>query len=108
MFELGYTPQYISLNKLGDEISHLTILGIPCNQFGKQVEIANPHLIQLGCTCSLLFHFDKEPGKNHEEIMNGIRYVRPGNGFQPKFPILEKSDVNGNQQLDIYKVFKVC
>ncbi|KAK2862016.1 hypothetical protein Q5P01_001549 [Channa striata] len=49
----------------------LVILGVPCNQFGHQ-----------------------ENGKN-VEILNSLKYVRPGNGFEPKFQLLEKVDVNG-------------
>ena len=29
------------------------------------------------------------------EILNSLKYVRPGNGYQPKFPIFSKVDVNG-------------
>uniref|UniRef100_A0A3Q1BH79 Glutathione peroxidase 1 n=1 Tax=Amphiprion ocellaris TaxID=80972 RepID=A0A3Q1BH79_AMPOC len=45
----------------------LVILGVPCNQFGHQ----------------------------NEEILLSLKYVRPGNGFEPKFQLLEKVDVNG-------------
>lgn len=47
------------------------ILGTPCNQFGGQ-----------------------EPGDN-DELLNGLAYVRPGNGFVPAFPLTQKMDVNG-------------
>ncbi|KAG7244418.1 hypothetical protein INR49_031502, partial [Caranx melampygus] len=43
----------------------LVILGVPCNQL--------------------------ENG-NNDEILRSLKYVRPGNGFEPKFPILEKVD----------------
>lgn len=36
----------------------------------------------------------QENGKN-EEILNCLKYVRPGNGFEPQFQLLEKVDVNG-------------
>nr|ADH93578.1 glutathione peroxidase [Solea senegalensis] len=49
----------------------LVILGVPCNQFGHQ-----------------------ENAKN-DEILRSLKYVRPGNGFEPKFQLLEKVDVNG-------------
>lgn len=45
--------------------------GTPCNQFGGQ-----------------------EPGDN-DELLNGLAYVRPGNGFVPAFPLTQKMDVNG-------------
>uniref|UniRef100_A0A3Q2ZZR8 Glutathione peroxidase 1 n=1 Tax=Kryptolebias marmoratus TaxID=37003 RepID=A0A3Q2ZZR8_KRYMA len=49
----------------------LVILSVPCNQFGHQ-----------------------ENAKN-DEILRSLKYVRPGDGFEPKFPLLEKVDVNG-------------
>uniref|UniRef100_A0AAX7TNR1 Glutathione peroxidase n=1 Tax=Astatotilapia calliptera TaxID=8154 RepID=A0AAX7TNR1_ASTCA len=64
---------YEEMNPLG-----LTILGFPCNQFGKQ-----------------------EPGQRHE-ILPGLKYVRPGNGFVPNFLLFEKGDVNGKNELFIF------
>ncbi|KAF6732967.1 Glutathione peroxidase 1 [Oryzias melastigma] len=49
----------------------LVILGVPCNQFGHQENCKN------------------------EEILLSLKHVRPGNGFEPKFQLLEKVDVNG-------------
>jgi len=64
---------YNELNQLaamyGDK---LHILGFPCAQF-----------------------LNQEPGKNNE-ILNGIKYVRPGGGYVPSFIIFEKTDVNGD------------
>ncbi|CAK6435907.1 unnamed protein product [Pipistrellus nathusii] len=51
----------------------LVVLGFPCNQFGHQ-----------------------ENAKN-EEILNCLKYVRPGGGFEPSFPLFEKCEVNGAQ-----------
>lgn len=63
------------------------ILGIPCNQFGLQ-----------------------EPGKNYE-ILNGIRFVRPGNHYIPKFKLTQKYNVNGQEpgkeELEVYTFMKV-
>jgi len=62
----------------------LVILGYPCNQFGKQ-----------------------EPYGTPEELMNGIRHVRPGNGFEPQLDyIFEKTDVNGENEIPIYSFMK--
>jgi len=79
--------QYLDLNALlrehgGDSECSLQILGFPCNQFGKQ-----------------------EPGKN-SEILNGLKYVRPGNGYQPNFPLFKKRDVNGKNEDKIFKFLK--
>ncbi|KAL1431974.1 hypothetical protein MTO96_013727 [Rhipicephalus appendiculatus] len=67
---LTYT--YKELNAVQEKFGSMnfTVIGFPCNQFGKQ-----------------------EPGKNLE-ILNGIRYVRPGNNFTPKFPLTKKIAVN--------------
>jgi len=62
----------------------LVILAVPCNQFELQ-----------------------EPGKNHE-IMNGLRYVRPGNNFivGPHFHFLAKTEVNGKDEIPLYTFLK--
>ncbi|KAJ0050011.1 hypothetical protein NL108_011819, partial [Boleophthalmus pectinirostris] len=72
------------LNALHEELQPhgLTILGFPSNQFGKQ-----------------------EPGQNHE-ILPGLQYVRPGNGFVPNFRLFEKGDVNGQNEQPVYTFLK--
>lgn len=60
----------------------LTVLGFPCNQFGKQ-----------------------EPGQRHE-ILPGLKHVRPGNGFVPNFLLFEKGDVNGKDEQEVYTFLK--
>uniref|UniRef100_A0A8C2E346 glutathione peroxidase n=1 Tax=Cyprinus carpio TaxID=7962 RepID=A0A8C2E346_CYPCA len=60
-----------------------TILGFPCNQFGMQ-----------------------EPGKNIE-ILSGLKYVRPGNGFVPNFQLFEKVEVNGVNEHALFTFLKV-
>ena len=62
----------------------LQILGFPCNQFGFQ-----------------------EPGENAAEIYNGLKYCRPGNGFVPNFQLLQKRDVNGAKEDEIFTFLKV-
>ena len=54
----------------GDKLS---ILAFPCNQFGHQTN------------------------ENNEEILNTLKYVRPGSGFEPADTItmFSKVDVNG-------------
>jgi len=56
----------------------LEVLGVPCTQF-----------------------YNKEPG-SPEEIMNGVKYVRPGGGFVPSFPMFAKTDVNGANRHPLY------
>jgi len=60
-----------------------TILGFPSNQFKNQ-----------------------EPGSNATEILRGLEFVRPGNGFKPKFPMLAKTEVNGENETPIFKFLK--
>ncbi|KAA0169987.1 hypothetical protein FNF28_01777 [Cafeteria roenbergensis] len=49
----------------------------------------------LGALAGKATLFDnQEPGSN-DEIMNTLKYVRPGSGFTPAFPLTQKLDVNG-------------
>jgi len=70
--------------KYGNRSGHcsLQIFGFPSNQFGYQ-----------------------EPAENHE-LMNCIKYVRPGFGFVPAFPLAKKGDVNGMYEQPIYTFLK--
>jgi len=60
----------------------LEIIGVPCNQHGLQ-----------------------EPGRN-EELLNCIKYVRPGNGYVPNFPLTVKDEVNGENEHPLYTFLK--
>jgi len=60
----------------------LEIVAIPNNQFGLE-----------------------EPAKN-EELLNCIRYVRPGNNYIPNFNLTMKYDVNGENQIELYSFLK--
>uniref|UniRef100_A0A3P9HAU6 Glutathione peroxidase n=1 Tax=Oryzias latipes TaxID=8090 RepID=A0A3P9HAU6_ORYLA len=80
----SWNPAHSELNALHEELKPLgfTIVGFPCNQFGKQ-----------------------EPGQNHE-ILPGLRHVRPGNGFVPNFLLFNKGDVNGKYEQDVFTFLK--
>lgn len=56
------------VEKFGDRIG---VLGFSCNQFGHQ------------------------SNEKDEETLNMMKYVRPGNGFEPKFEVMSKVNVNG-------------
>lgn len=56
---------------------------MPCNQFGLQ-----------------------EPGANGTEILNTLKYVRPGHGFEPLCTLTEKVDVNGPKEHPLYTYLK--
>jgi len=62
--------------------SRFAILAFPCNQFGHQ-----------------------EQGKNASEILNGLKYVRPGGGFEPHpdMVMFKRCDVNGPEREPVYK-----
>lgn len=40
------------------------------------------------------------------EILQGLKYVRPGNGFVPNFLLLEKGDVNGKNEQQVFTFLK--
>ena len=66
-------------DKYGDKVE---ILGFPCNQFGHQTNEGN------------------------DEILNTLKHVRPGNGFEPKATMFEKTDVNGADAAPVFKWLK--
>uniref|UniRef100_A0A7S2BA36 Glutathione peroxidase n=1 Tax=Pycnococcus provasolii TaxID=41880 RepID=A0A7S2BA36_9CHLO len=61
------------MNELTDMFpsDKFAILACPSNQFGKQTNEAD------------------------FELLNTLKYVRPGGGYEPKFPLSTKIDVNG-------------
>ncbi len=60
----------------------LHILGFPCNQFGHQENCKN------------------------EEILDLLKHVRPGKGFEPKIEMFEKVNVNGKDSHPIFQFLK--
>ncbi|WP_034058678.1 glutathione peroxidase [Lacinutrix jangbogonensis] len=71
----GFTPQYKELQELNDTYSDkLQIIGVPCNQFGKQ-EPGDAHAIETFC-----------------EVNYGVTFL-----------ITEKIDVKGNNAHPLYK-----
>lgn len=71
------------MNVLQESLTNFEILGFPCNQFGKQ-----------------------EPAGNSQELFNGVKFVRPGNGFEPNFTMLKKIEVNGENEHPLYTYLK--
>ncbi|GMR60358.1 hypothetical protein PMAYCL1PPCAC_30553 [Pristionchus mayeri] len=82
----AYTQQYTDFNPMIEQNarSGFTILAFPCNQFYLQ-----------------------EPAENHE-LLNGIMYVRPGNGWRPhqNLHIYGKLEVNGENHHPLYEFLK--
>jgi len=60
----------------------LVVLGFPCNQFGLQ------------------------ENSDNSEILPSLKYVRPGNGFEPNFQMFEKIFINGHQAHDVYRFMR--
>lgn len=42
----------------------------------------------------------------NEEILNSLKYVRPGGGFQPTFTLVQKCDVNGQNEHPVFTYLK--
>jgi len=74
------------MNELHERFSAkgLVVLGVPCNQFGHQENCKN------------------------EEILLSLKYVRPGNGFEPKFQLSEKVEVNGKDTHPLFQFLKAA
>ena len=68
-------------DKYGDKVA---VLGFFCNQFGHQTN------------------------ENNDEILNTLKFVRPGDGFEPAdgVTLFEKSDVNGADAAPLFKWLK--
>ena len=49
----------------------------------------------------------EEPGANGTEILNTLKYVRPGGGFEPSFELTVKVDVNGPNEHPLFSFLKV-
>lgn len=77
-----YGPDYAKNNHPSKPHCHLQIFGFPSNQFGHQ-----------------------EPAENFE-LMNCLKYVRPGYGFVPNFPLAGKMDVNGKDEDGVFTFLK--
>ncbi|KAJ8319125.1 hypothetical protein KUTeg_004216 [Tegillarca granosa] len=47
-----------------------------------------------------------EPEGNGTEILHALQYVRPGNGFEPNFQMMEMVDVNGKNEHPLFTYLK--
>ena len=43
---------------------------------------------------------------NGEEIYDSLKYVRPGNGFEPLFHLMEKCEVNGSNSHPVFEFLR--
>ncbi|XP_030628612.1 glutathione peroxidase 6-like [Chanos chanos] len=63
---------------------NFSVIGFPCNQFGHQ-----------------------SPEEN-SEVLNVLKYVRPGGGFVPKFPVYGRVKVNGLHEHPLFTYLKMA
>lgn len=79
------TESYLQLNELASmyQGQPFAILAFPTQQFGR-----------------------REPGITSDEIYNALRYVRPGNGFEPAFQLFVKTSVNGEGEEAVFTFLK--
>jgi len=76
---------YSQYNVLMTKIPQMIIFGFPCPQF-----------------------LNQEPGRN-DEVLNCLKYVRPGGNYVPTFYLSEKIMVNGDDIHPMYTFLKgVC
>ncbi|XP_052071094.1 glutathione peroxidase-like [Mytilus californianus] len=79
------TPHYLGLNALKSKFDGqpFEILAFPCNNFELQ-----------------------EPADTGLEILNSLRYVRPGSGYIPNFVMMGKVNVNGANEHPLFTYLK--
>lgn len=57
------------------------------------------------CSHALCLFLPQENCQN-EEILNSLKYVRPGGGFQPTFTLVQKCEVNGQNEHPVFAYLK--
>ena len=69
--------------------------------------VGNPEYRFSHNEANFILKFQQQPEWSGEELMHGLKYVRPGNGFVPNFPLTQKTDVIGGRQHPLYTYLKV-
>ena len=54
----------------------------------------------------MVYFFFQEPAENFE-LMNCIKHVRPGYGYEPNFRLTGKLNVNGASESPVFTLLKV-
>jgi len=70
------------MNQLREKYPDLVVLCFPSNQFGHQ------------------------ENSSGQEILNALKHVRPGNGFEPKCEMFDKVEVNGENEHPLFTYLK--
>ena len=68
--------------------------------------VGNQALLPYVSFFSCKFSFNFQENGFPDEIRNEYTYVRPGNGFKPKFTMMEKCEVNGKNAHQVFKFLK--
>ena len=58
------------------------------------------------CPSDLMHPFYLQENSNGDEIYNSLKYVRPGNAFEPAFQLMEKVQVNGSQAHPLFSYLR--
>jgi len=71
------------MNSLTERFGNsLAVIGFPTNQFGRETHATE------------------------QEILASLEHVRPGGGFQPLFPLMQKVQVNGAEALPLFRYLR--
>lgn len=100
---------YTQLNQLQARYPRrLVVLGFPCNQFGYQVSPMGCEAggEELGNTGLWISPSPPQENGTNEEILNTLKYVRPGGGFEPNFTLFQKCQVNGSDTHPVFAYLK--
>jgi len=60
------------------------VIACPCNQFGNQENLSG------------------------DEILDSLKFIRPGNNYEPKFPVASKLEVNGAAAHPLFKCLRLA
>ncbi|KAB1277182.1 Glutathione peroxidase 2 [Camelus dromedarius] len=96
----------MELKSLEGEAWHLYLgKSLTCNMAYIAKSFYDLSAISLDGEKLLIFLLPQENCQN-EEILNSLKYVRPGGGFQPTFTLVQKCDVNGQNEHPVFAYLK--
>lgn len=61
---------------------------------------------QLAVLCFPSNQFGHQENSSGQEILNALKHVRPGNGFEPKAEMFDKVEVNGENEHPLFTYLK--
>jgi len=77
------TRDFLQMNQLIEKFGDkLAVLAFPCNQFGHQ------------------------ENNTEGELLNVLKYVRPGNSYEPKMDLFQKVQVNGENSHALFQYLR--